>query len=155
VGGVDPDGLYSYSNNGYNGYKPPKTEDQTRLLSICSRLNNTCSGCSLDACNNAVRQLMSAARTTWVLNLFGWYIGPDTCERWAFEFERNLPPSFGFMNCCIRESSIQTWDTEMLLSPRHAAYRVKFCDGTEFYFDNGGLGLNDHIFTADDVPQGW
>ncbi len=124
--------------------------DVGKLAGICANISSKCPGCSASDRNKLVASLLNATQTTVVI-----YAGTNTCERYAFEFEKQLPRGFGLGNPCIKSSNITTWNTGGYLSPRHAAYEVEFCDGTIVYFDNTGVGDDDHIFFPSDIPKGW
>jgi hypothetical protein len=80
-------------------------------------------------------------------------LAPDHCERFAFEFEKQLNKQGG-ANKSVYECGITTftfskpkffgWTTA------HAAYRVIFLDGTVIYVDNGAFG---GIFGPSDIPS--
>jgi len=75
----------------------------------------------------------------------------EHCERWVFEFERQLRAIGQGGGSCVWEANITRFtftgpdpDWEA-----HAAYRIVFCDGTVVYVDNGGFG---GIFYSEDIP---
>jgi RHS repeat-associated protein len=133
-----------------------KCRNERRLClprSICAGLVATCPGCTAAHCEKVMLRLFDAINeVSWTV-----YWGPNTCERWAFDYEKKLQKKFGGLisSPCIKEVRIITWETGGLLSPRHAAIQITLCDGTVFFLDNGALGGSDHIFSDEDVPGDW
>ena len=133
----------------------PLVGDELTVAGICAAIaaSPACPTCNVIACEQKIAILISSIRATWLWNLFGRPIGPNTCERWVFDLESRLPPEFSLGDACITRANLVTFTvTGNLGSPKHAAYKITFCDGTVIYADNGALGKGDHIFFPGDIP---
>ena len=79
---------------------------------------------------------------------------PNQCERWTFEFERQLGKTAKEGgNSCVKEKGVTHFTfpkgRNLGMTSGHAAYRVIFRDGTVVYIDNGAFG---GIFSQCDIP---
>ena len=129
------------------------TPDQTSVKWICASIGAKCKDCSPHCCEKAMAKFLNAVYDTWILNICGLPVGPNTCERWAFDLESRLP-DFGLGDPCIKNAGIQTFRIQGGgLSPRHVTYKIELCDGSVVYADNGAWGGRDHIFLPGDIPN--
>ncbi|MEJ5341556.1 MAG: RHS repeat-associated core domain-containing protein [Thermogutta sp.] len=130
------------------------SSDQAKIRSICSSIQAKAKECSARCCEQTMAKFLNAVHDVWLLNIFGYPLGPDTCQRWVFDLERRLD-NFGLANPCIQNARLQTFRLEGgILSSRHCTYMIELADGTVIYADNGAWGGDDHIFFPEDIPDG-
>jgi RHS repeat-associated protein len=113
-----------------------------------------CDGCLPATYRSYVEQFQAAVKATWILNIGGYYLGRNTCQRWAFTLDENLP-AFGLTINCVKSAGTVTYDIRSLKlprSPQHVVYKLVMCDGATIYADNGAWGGPDHIFFGPDIP---
>ncbi len=92
------------------------------------------------------------AQVYWECRSWGetWWIGTNTCERFANLFEQRLRELRARDENVLIAASNYTIVTYTLsgiispTSPKHAAVRIEFIDGTELFYDNGSF---DGIYT--------
>jgi len=133
----------------------PLVGDEAKLAAGCAALPTTgaCAACTPQKCEERVVRIIDAVRNTWVLNIFGLLIGTNTCQRWAFDLEpRLLNQLVGSEKCIVNANVVTFTVVGHPGSPKHAAYKITFCDGTVVYADNGAVGKGDHIFFPGDIP---
>ena len=155
---VDFSNTNSFCGNGKHceGSLATLTLDENRAFGICSRLNmslSRCSNCTKDACERAVLDLTNAISQTWLLNILGLPLGPQTCSRWANDCYRRIPELEN--NPCIAFAGVnmQNVDAYGGLTSAHFFVKIIFCDGSTLYADNGALGGGDHIFFEEDLQR--
>jgi hypothetical protein len=85
-----------------------------------------------------------------------WWIGSNTCERFALYFEEKLnelKANDSNVSYAIFNQLVVSFTTSGIIScssPKHAAMRIQFIDGTELFYDNGSFG---GIFNIGDIPD--
>ena len=102
-------------------------------------------------CAKYITKFLDAVKKTWITNIGGCPIGTNTCQRWVFTLESNLP-DFGVGSACVKFAGAVTFRRKSWLSPAHVAYKLELCDGSVFYADNGAWGGDDHIFFPYEIP---
>ncbi|GAB6188117.1 hypothetical protein JCM17478_36190 [Thermopirellula anaerolimosa] len=126
----------------------PLTADEEALFGFCEKLDysNCKPGCTKRLCKEAVETFIRAVRQTWILNIFGWPLGPNTCKRWANTCDRNFGdlektnPCVSRSEVCLQSASAYWGATNI-----HATFVVGLCRQFRMEADNGALGGEDHI----------
>jgi hypothetical protein len=92
-------------------------------------------------------QFYKAVEDTWVWNIFGWPIGPNTCSRWAIDLSNRIPKDF-LKGPCISSANLEEHGVTAHagLTTVHWTFYVMLCDGTKINADNGAWGGSDHLF---------
>jgi len=126
----------------------PLTADEKALFRFCDKLDySRCrSGCTKDLCNQAVEKFIRAVHSTWIVNIFGWPLGPNTCKRWTKACDKN----FGDLettNPCVSRSQVCLQSASAFLGAAniHATFIVGLCGQFRLEADNGAHGGEDHI----------
>jgi hypothetical protein len=132
----------------YAANKPVRFIDPSGL--VCQPAD-PCAGCSSTAYSKYASAFLDAVKNTWITNICGSYVGTNTCQRWVFALEANLP-DFGVGSPCVKFAGAVTFRRNSRLSPAHVAYKLVLCDGAVFYADNGAWGGDDHIFWPTEIP---
>jgi RHS repeat-associated protein len=95
--------------------------------------------------------ILEVLEKTWIVPL-----GPETCQRWANDFEEKLDAKGLNLHGHRIGSGKTVFSLNAFggLTTAHAAYTLVFPNGDTFYFDNGCLN-GSHISTPAEVPKGW
>lgn len=103
-------------------------------------------GCTLESCVASMKQFVEAVNDTWIPNIFGRPIGPDTCSRWVQDLNSRIPEDF-LKGSCISGNNLEEHDVVANFSATtvHWTFYVKLCDGTKINADNGTWGGDDHL----------
>ena len=109
--------------------------------------------CPLSHCHAcpSTSTFLAAVKNTWISNICGAYVGINTCQRWVFALEANLP-EFGRGSPCVKFAGAVTFRRKSRWSPAHVAHNLVMCNGAVFYADNRAWGGDDHIFWPTEIP---
>jgi RHS repeat-associated core domain len=132
------------------------TPDESKAFGICSKINKSlgkCSNCTQADCEKVILDLTQAISQTWLLNILGFPLGPQTCSRWANSCFYRLPEVE--KNPCVAFAGVNMQNVNAFggLTSAHFFVKIIFCDGSTLYADNGALGGGDHIFFVEDLKK--
>ncbi|MFN8707534.1 MAG: RHS repeat domain-containing protein, partial [Planctomyces sp.] len=125
---------------------PPLSPDEQALMDACNSINYSfCPGCTRGDCKSAMKQVIQEIQDTWILNILGTPIGPNTCSRWAETCASSINGGGGGPCAAKAKVCMKTMDAYGGLTNIHYKVSISFCGHSIGFADNGGEGGDDHI----------